>query len=168
MIVAIAMIFSAVFAGLFLLHILIQKNERRHRSCKRYEVAFKKEGRLAFTNTDGNDTLLTINIEIADDEEERTRGLMWRYSMPDSDGMLFIFEEERPLSFWMKNTYIPLDVIFVGKTGEIVAIQQNTIPLSETPIPSGKPARYVIEVNAWFCVDHSIKAGDKIIFDTLR
>jgi uncharacterized membrane protein (UPF0127 family) len=59
-------------------------------------------------------------------------------------------------------------MIFVNKTGKIVAIQHNTIPLNEMPIPSDKPAQYVVEVNAWFCVNHGINAGDGIIYDTIK
>jgi len=150
------------FLAWWVLNAACKKSERAPASDKRYEVPFKKEGRLAFIKKDTNDTLIVIDIEIADNEEERTRGLMWRYSMPDGDGMLFVFGEESPLSFWMKNTYIPLDIVFVNKRYEIITIRQNTTPLDEMPIPSDKPAQYVVEVNAWFCARRRIKTGDGI------
>jgi len=128
----------------------------------RSEPSFIREGRLTFIKKDRGETPLSIAIEIADSEEERARGLMWRQSMPDSAGMLFIFEEERPLSFWMANTYLPLDIIFIDHGFSIVAIGHNATPLSETPIPSLAPARYAVEVNAWFCRQNGIAVGDKI------
>jgi uncharacterized membrane protein (UPF0127 family) len=135
---------------------------------KQYEPSFKKEGQLAFIKKNSNETPILIAIEIADDEQERTQGLMWRQSMPDSVGMLFIFEEEIPLSFWMANTYIPLDIIFIDNKFNIVTIEYNTIPLSETLIPSRTPARYAVEVNAWFCRQHGIGVGDKIRWNRIN
>ena len=128
----------------------------------RSEPSFIREGRLTFIKKNRGEAPVSIAIEIADREEERARGLMWRQSMPDSVGMLFIFEEERPLSFWMANTYLPLDIIFIDHGFNIVAIEHNTTPLSETPIPSRAPARYAVEVNAWFCRQNGIRVGDKI------
>jgi uncharacterized membrane protein (UPF0127 family) len=84
--------------------------------------------------------------------------------MPESAGMLFIFPQEEVRSFWMKNTYIPLDIIFVDASREIVTIQSNTQPLSTEPVPSYKPAKYVIEVNAGFTSKHNIKEGDRVEF----
>jgi uncharacterized membrane protein (UPF0127 family) len=136
--------------------------ESENESSKTYETVFKKEGQLAFINKNNNDTMKSIDIEIADNDEKRTQGLMWRRSIPDSVGMLFIFEQERPLSFWMKNTYISLDIVFVNKASEIVTIQNNTVPQSELSIPSNKPAQYAIEVIAGFCNKYKIKKGDKI------
>jgi len=167
-IVSIVLIVIASLVGLYLFYKLGNKNKKIDISGEQYEASFEKEGQLAFVKKNSNDTLMLINIEMANNEEERTQGLMWWHSMPDSNGMLFVFEEERPLSFWMKNTYIPLDIIYVNKKREIVTIRHNTIPLSEMPIPSGKPAQYVIEVNAWFCVNHGINVGDRIIFDTIK
>jgi uncharacterized membrane protein (UPF0127 family) len=136
------------------------------RPARRVEPAFKKEGTLAFIKDKTSDTLVLIAIEVASDEVEITQGLMWRHSMSERNGMLFVFEQETPLSFWMKNTYIPLDIIFVNRTGAIVAIDHDAVPLSEMLIPSGKPARYAVEVNAGFCVRYGISTGDRIAFRT--
>ncbi len=135
---------------------------------KTYEPPFTKNGQLVFLKKDINDTIKVIDIEIADDETEITQGLMWRRSMPDSVGMLFIFKEEKFLSFWMKDTYIPLDIIFINKSMEIVSIRENTIPLSEMSITSEKAAQYVVEVNAGFCYNYKIDIGDKIKFEIIK
>lgn len=126
------------------------------------EPRFRNDGVLKFVKN--NNTLRTIHIEIADNDIERTQGLMYRKSMPDSCGMLFIFETMQSLSFWMKNTYIPLDIIYLDNEYRIVSIAPYTQPLSEEAIPSGSEARYVVEVVAGFCDRHRIALGDKIEF----
>ncbi len=124
------------------------------------EPKFRKDGQLMFYS--GSTLLKTISIEISDDEAEREQGLMYRKTMPDSCGMLFIFEFMQPLSFWMKNTFIPLDLIFLDDNYTIVNISKNATPLSEEAIPSVKEAMYVIEVNAGFCEKNNISEGKKI------
>lgn len=126
--------------------------------------AFKKEGILHFIGKERSDTLSTIDIEIAETEEERAKGLMDRKSMADSQGMLFIFAEPEEQSFWMKNTYISLDIIYVDEKMEIVSVQKYATPQSEESLPSFKKAQYVVEVNAGYTDKHHIKYGDKIAF----
>jgi len=87
-----------------------------------------------------------FSIELADTPAERAQGLMARTSLPASTGMLFIYETEREVAFWMKNTLIPLDMIFIDATGEVVAVHENAVPLDETPIPSGVPVQMVLEI----------------------
>jgi hypothetical protein len=124
-------------------------------------VAFTKQGELRFL--DKNDNLLSVvNIEVADDDAKRTQGLMYRDSMPENGAMLFILTNEREQSFWMKNTIMPLDIIYVNAKKQIVTTQKNAVPYSEDSIPSNGPALYVVEVNAGFCDRHSIKPGDHI------
>jgi len=135
---------------------------------KYYEPKFVKEGQLAFISKATNDTIKTIDIEIADNEDKRIQGLMWRRSMSDSAGMLFIFGDEEPQAFWMKNTYIPLDIIYINKLMEIVSSRAYATPLSEESIPSGKPAQYVVEVNAGFCYKYKITEGDRIKFKRVK
>jgi len=107
---------------------------------------------------------LEIDIEIADEEPERMRGLMDRMNLPEFAGMLFIFNEEEMRSFWMKNTFISLDIIYINANKEIVSIQKNTQPQTTYSIPSERPARYVLEVNAGFTDKYEINPGDKIEF----
>jgi uncharacterized membrane protein (UPF0127 family) len=124
-------------------------------------VAFTKQGELRFL--DKNDNLLyTVDIEIADNDAKRTQGLMYRDSMAENHAMLFVFPEEQQLSFWMKNTIMPLDIIYANAKKEIITTQKNAVPYSEDSIPSNGLAQYVVEVNAGFCDRHSIKPGDHI------
>ncbi|MCK9612181.1 MAG: DUF192 domain-containing protein [Bacteroidales bacterium] len=127
------------------------------------EPVFRKDGELKFV--DDGSIKKTISIEIVQSEAERTQGLMFRKSMPDSCGMLFIFEDMQPLSFWMKNTHIPLDIIFIDNDFKIVSIAKNTVPFSTTSIPSGKEAMYALELNAGFCDKNGIKEGVKIKYN---
>lgn len=127
------------------------------------QTEFHKDGELAFIHRNTSDTIKTIDIEIANTKRARTLGLMYRKQMVDTLGMLFIFDQSEPRSFWMKNTYIPLDIIYVDN-GTIVTISEFTQPLSEKSVPSVFPAKYVIEVNAGFCQQNKITEGDSIHF----
>ena len=118
---------------------------------------FKKEGELTFLK---NQEKLTI--EIADNEAETTQGLMYRRTMPDSCGMVFIFADSQPRNFWMKNTYLPLDILFLDESKKIVTIQANRTPFSEEQIPSFENAKYVLEVNAGYCKRKGIEKGDAV------
>ena len=112
----------------------------------------------------GNKTI-KINIEIADDNEKRVRGLMLREKLNESEGMFFIFNDDEYWTFWMKNTLIPLDIIFIDKDFKIVDIKY-AIPCKAEPCEiykSPKPAKYVLEVNGNFSVNHKISAGNRII-----
>ncbi|MBR8537242.1 DUF192 domain-containing protein [Carboxylicivirga sediminis] len=126
--------------------------------------AFKKEGTLSFFREGLDKPLVTIDIELAKDDNERAMGLMHRYTMDEEQGMLFIMERQEPQSFWMKNTHISLDILYVNTQYEIVKIHQRTKRFSEEGIPSVKPAKYVVEVVAGFCAKHQIKEGDLISF----
>jgi len=125
--------------------------------------SFRKDGSLSIMLT-GNPSPIMLDIEVADDDGERMRGLMDRQNLPDNAGMLFIFPDEEPRSFWMKNTLISLDIIYINSRKEIVSIQKYTQPRSTYSIPSEKPATYVLEVNAGFTDNHGINPGDKIEF----
>ena len=128
------------------------------------DTKFIKEGILTFHDQTTKKIITQIDIEIADNREKREIGLMYRRSLPDKAGVLFIYKKRQPLSFWMKNTYIPLDIIFVDEDMKIVTISKNTKPLSEDPIPSYRYSMYVIEVNAGFCDKYGIQIGDYIKF----
>ena len=128
------------------------------------EPRFTKEGELTFLSKPGRKKIIHIDIEIAGNDYEREKGLMYRHSLPDNAGMLFIFEQSGPLSFWMRNTYISLDIIFADENRQIVTIQKNAKPLSYVQIPSKMNAKYVVEVNAGFCDKYGIAVGDYISF----
>ncbi|MDZ7715049.1 MAG: DUF192 domain-containing protein [Balneolaceae bacterium] len=118
---------------------------------------------VTFFDTAG-DSITTIQAAVADDQSERSQGLMDVNELPQDHGMLFIFEEQRPLGFWMANTPLSLDIIFVNQDKEIVRIHQNTQPFAEKNFTSGKPAIYVVEINAGFCLSHDIQEGMRIDF----
>ncbi|MDP2807576.1 MAG: DUF192 domain-containing protein [bacterium] len=103
-------------------------------------------------------------VEVAGDEATRSQGLMHRRQMPEDEGMLFVFEYPQPLSFWMKNTYLPLDIAFVARDGSILNILKMK-PLDEGPrYLSQGPALYAIETNAGWFQKNGVKAGDKVRF----
>jgi uncharacterized membrane protein (UPF0127 family) len=109
-----------------------------------------------------------LQLEIAKTHEQRTTGLMHRESLEENSGMLFIYGSEQQLTFWMKNTLIPLDMIFLNSNKTIVHIIKNAQPCVEEPCkvyPSENPAIYVIEVNAGYTDKHGILKGQKVEFD---
>ncbi len=108
---------------------------------------------------------LKVEVEVAATHAARTRGLMWRYALPEGTGMLFIFTPQQPLSFWMRNTLIPLDMIFIDEAGKVVSIAENAEPRTLTSRPSAKPAKYVLEVPGGWSAKHKVKAGDAVRFD---
>ncbi|MFB6454355.1 DUF192 domain-containing protein [Chitinophaga sp. Hz27] len=125
---------------------------------------FKKQGTLAFVSKSGADTLRKIDIQLAQTDQQREDGLMYRRSMTDEQGMLFIFPDLEERSFWMKNTYISLDIIYIDDKMEIVSVQKYATPLSEQSLPSFKKAQYVLEVNGGFVDKYHIAYGDKIAY----
>lgn len=100
-----------------------------------------------------------VQVEIADTDAERQTGLMGRTALAEDAGMLFVFDQQRPLSFWMKDTLIPLSIAYIDEGGAIVDIQDMQ-PLDETPHPSAAPARYALEVNQGFFEARGVQLGD--------
>ncbi len=98
----------------------------------------------------------TIDVAIADDNDSRSEGLMNVHELPADAGMLFIFDGDQPRSFWMANTPLSLDIIFVNSDLEIVRIHRNTTPYSQDQLLSELPAKYVVEVNAGYTVNYDI------------
>ncbi|MDQ6437162.1 DUF192 domain-containing protein [Mesorhizobium sp. LHD-90] len=103
----------------------------------------------------------SFGIEVADDPAERSTGLMFRETMPQDRGMLFVFENTQPASFWMKNTPLPLDLVFIGEDGRVRAVKQGE-PQSEAVISPGVPVRFVLELNAGVAERTGIVAGTEI------
>nr|WKN37483.1 DUF192 domain-containing protein [Tunicatimonas sp. TK19036] len=132
------------------------------------EPQFVKEGDLWFLSQEEQDTLQHIVIEVADDQEQRAQGLMYRSAMEEDHGMLFIHDEPKVQSYWMKNTKLPLDIIYVSPDKEIVTIYQGVMPYSTKSIPSTAEALYVVEVNAGFTGRHGIEEGDFIAYEVLN
>lgn len=104
---------------------------------------------------------IPVQVEIADTEAERQTGLSGRTTLAEDAGMLFIFDQEQPLSFWMKDTLIPLSIAYISAEGRIVDIQDMQ-PLDETPHPSAEPALYALEVNQGFFAERGVAVGDTV------
>lgn len=103
-----------------------------------------------------------FTVEVAKTEQERATGLMYRKELAEGRGMLFDFSPEQPVSMWMKNTFIPLDMIFIRSDGRILRIAENTEPHSEKIIPSGGLAKGVLEVIGGTARKYGIQAGDRV------
>jgi len=103
-----------------------------------------------------------FSVELAVTAEEHERGLMFRKELPEGRGMLFDFKTEQPVEFWMHNTYIPLDIIFIRGDGRILRIAENATPLSDKHIPSGGPVRGVLEVIGGTARKLGIGPGDRV------
>jgi hypothetical protein len=109
-----------------------------------------------------------FTIEIADNDAARAKGLMFRKTLPEGTGMLFDFQSEQEVSFWMKNTYISLDMIFIRGDGRILRIAENTDPLSTSLIASGGPVLAVLEVIAGTARKYGIAPGDRVAFPIFK
>lgn len=124
-------------------------------------IEFKKEGELTLKTA--NDSIIkNLDIEIADDEYQTQTGLMYRDSIKQNQGMLFIFPEADYHAFYMKNTQFSLDIIYIDADKNIVSFQNNAQPYSETSLPSNVPAKYVLEINGGLADQWELKVGDKI------
>lgn len=124
-------------------------------------IKFVNQGEAYFQDKDKK-LIKQIEIEVAETEERRRLGLMFRQSMEENQGMLFIFPNEELQSFWMKNTVISLDIIYINSKKQIVKIHKKAVPFDERGLPSGMPSKFVIEVNGGFCEKFGIKEGDYI------
>lgn len=110
----------------------------------------------------------TVDVEVAERDEHRTRGLMFRKDLAEGAGMLFVFEGERDLAFWMRNTCLPLDMLFIAADGLIVGIEENVPTLNDDNYDAGSClSKYVLEVNAGWARRHGVKAGHKVILGGL-
>jgi uncharacterized membrane protein (UPF0127 family) len=136
-----------VFGLLALTGVTACKNDKHDKVLTR-EIPFTKEGTLSIMRSTNDSLIATLDIEIAESEYETATGLMYRNSMEDHQAMLFIFDRESPLSFYMKNTQFPIDIIYLDKDLKIVEVYRDSKPFDPTPLPSGRPAKYVLEVNA--------------------
>ncbi|SEM19236.1 hypothetical protein SAMN04487910_4384 [Aquimarina amphilecti] len=130
------------------------------------EIKFTKEGTLSIYALRDSipNQIISLDIEIADNDYERETGLMYRKTMEEKRGMLFIQEKFKLQSFYMKNTLIPLDIIYIDDQYKIVSFQKDAKPLDETSLPSEKPAKYILEINSGLSDQWNLKIGDSISF----
>jgi uncharacterized membrane protein (UPF0127 family) len=144
-----------------LIIIFIPKKTATDTSASPIAPMFKKQGEC--TIKDRNDKpIVSIDIEIADNDSKREVGMMGRPTMEERQGMLFVFEQEYMASFWMKNCILSLDMIFINKLGEVITICKNTTPFSEQSYSATAMTILVLEVNAGFTDKYGIKEGDRI------
>ncbi len=150
--------------GLGLLLSISSCKEEGKREVQPIKIEFRQDGELRVYDSESDSLKVTFRIEVADDEYERQRGLMDRRSMGDDEGMLFIFPDSNLRSFYMKSTYIPLDIIYIGSGKAIVSFQKNAKPMDESSLPSNFPAQYVFEINGGLSDQLNLKVGDSIDF----
>lgn len=122
---------------------------------------------LPSSAADADESLARFNVELAVEPAERRRGLMHRRSMVSGWGMLFVYPTEAMRSFWMKNTYIALDMVFADAAGRIVHIEKRVEPMTKAARSSGKPARYVLELKAGAADRHGLREGMYLAFSNL-
>ncbi len=129
------------------------------------EPAFSKETVVRIVDETGMEKA-RFDTEVADDESSRELGLMFRRTMADRQAMLFIFEKEEPRAFWMKNTRMPLDIIYFAADSTVVSIKPAATVFSTKPIFSDKPARFVLEVKLGVAKEIGLKAGDRFMLES--
>jgi uncharacterized protein len=122
-------------------------------------AACSDDSRLVVHTSEGPHT---FTVEVVDTPELRAQGLMFRQSLAPDAGMLFDFKQEVPVSFWMRNTFIPLDMIFIRRDGTVANVHVNAIPHYPTGIPSDGPVTYVLEIAGGRSVELGIEAGDRV------
>ena len=135
---------------------------------RKTEPQFVKGGEVTFIKSRTNEKVKRIDVEVANTPATRDQGLMYRSHMADSLGMLFIFPDESREAFWMKNTILPLDIMFVDSKGVIDTIYRHTVPFDTSSLPSRRKVQFVVEVNAGFSDKYGIREGDLISFNTIK
>lgn len=158
---------SVLFFGIMLLPLHSCKDYKQNKKVTQFKVRFKKEAELQLKKAETDSVLAHLDIEIADDEYQTQTGLMYRKSMKTNQGMLFIFPNVDYRSFYMKNTEIALDIIYIAEDKSVVSIQKNAQPMDETSLASEGPAKYVLEVNAGLSDQWTLEKGDFISFSIL-
>lgn len=128
-------------------------------------VEFKKEGTLSIKKADSDSIVKTLDIEIAESDYEIQTGLMYRTQLETNQGMFFMFPDEQMRSFYMKNTKIPLDIIYIAADKTIVSVQKNAQPFNEAALPSEAPAKYVLEIYGGLYEDWQLEVGDVVDFE---
>jgi uncharacterized membrane protein (UPF0127 family) len=129
------------------------------------EIPEASPPRVVFVTPAGE---VPVRVEIADTPAAQRRGLMFRRELAQDAGMIFVFDTEVEHPFWMKNTYLPLDMIFISRALHVVGVVANAEPLTETNLTVSKPSQYVLEVNAGFAARHGIEPGAQVRLELVR
>lgn len=127
-------------------------------------AAHADDNKLVIKSTNGDHA---FTVEVVDTPETRAQGLMFRMDLAPDAGMLFDFNESRPVSFWMHNTLIYLDMVFITEQGMVANVHANAVPHDDTSIPSDGPVMYVLEIPGGRAEELGIKAGDKVVHDRI-
>jgi uncharacterized membrane protein (UPF0127 family) len=155
--------FALIFPALISLWIFSCKEEVKQ-TIKTKSVEFTKEGELSLFKSNTDSLLAKLDIEIAQTDYETQTGLMYRNQMNENQGMLFIFPDMSLHSFYMKNTKIPLDIIFLDDQQKIASFQENAKPMDETGLSSQVPVKYALEINAGLAEKWRLEIGDRMEF----
>ncbi|ALJ06249.1 hypothetical protein APS56_14375 [Pseudalgibacter alginicilyticus] len=153
--------FLIIFSLICLSH---QSCRQESKTIKQTEVTFKKEADLTIYKSNTDSIIKKLDIELAETDYDIQTGLMYRDTMKENQGMLFIFEDETERFFYMKNTRFSLDLIYINANKKIVSFQKNAKPFDEASLPSNAPAKYVLEINAGMVDAWKVSVGDDINF----
>jgi len=140
----------------------------KNKEVKPVEVNFKKEGELKLYKSQSDSLIVKLDIEIADTDYDIQTGLMYRSSMQDDRGMLFVFPTMQQRYFYMRNTKFPIDLIFLDNNNFIVSFQENAKPFDESSLPSEVPAQFVLEVNAGLAEKWLLEIGDRMDYTAIE
>lgn len=155
--------FQKLLLGFALISLISCKEKTNNKEIHTAEISFTKEADLYILNKE-KDTLKHLEIELAEDSYEQQTGLMHRPSMKENRGMLFVYPDEQPRpNFYMKNTAIDLDLIYINAQHKIVDFNKNAQAFKENSLPSEAPAKYVLEVNADRVEQWNLSLGDSVI-----
>lgn len=155
---------SLSFYYFILIFYLVSCNNYDNSSRQELETGVVKTARITFYDPEGKKNI-EIVAELAETEYMQSKGLMFREDMPENSGMMFIYNDERIRTFWMKNTPLPLDIIFLNKDLKIIKIHARTTPYSQQLYSSGNPAQFVLEVNGGFCERYGIYEDHSVIWE---
>lgn len=151
---------SSFVSGLFAICLIV--------ACRPAESPLKEQGEELTFLSESGEVSGRLLVETVATDEARARGLMFRETMEEDRGMLFIFSEEREHAFWMKNTLISLDMIFLDTSGAVVGILHKTVPRNTENLTVGVPSRYVVETVGGWAMKHGIQIGNRSQFSYLR
>jgi hypothetical protein len=154
--------YYTLFSSLFVFS-CSQKDSNKKKEAANKGRQLELVEQVTFLTSEGEE-VATLNVALADEPNERNQGLMDVNEMAPDAGMLFIFPVEAPRSFYMANTPLPLDIIFVSADSTIVRIYHNTTPFNSEQLPSEKPAKFVVETNGGYSVSNDIQEGMRIRF----
>jgi len=168
---------SLIFMGIALTLFVIIKISPKFKSSKTHVTgrvhinkvknqSFSNDAKGWFVNSNG-ETVAVMNLELAETKQKIDKGLTHRKTLEASNGILFVFPDLAPQTFWMKDTFIPLDVLFMNESGVVVNIVENTVPHSLDLIKSKVSVKYVLEVNSGFVKENRLRLGSKLTFEKI-